>query len=43
VIVDQPDRIYAFLPTLDELITGGLVVREPVEIVTYLGRDNTQT
>lgn len=40
VIVDRPDRIDAFLPTLDELITEGLVVREPVEIVKYVGRDD---
>jgi fluoride exporter len=32
------ERIDAFLPTLDELITEGLVVREPVEIVKYVGR-----
>jgi uncharacterized protein len=38
IIVDQVDRIDAFLPTLDELITEGLVVREQVEIVKYVGR-----
>jgi PII-like signaling protein len=38
IIVDQVDRIDAFLPTLDELITEGLVVREDVEIVKYVGR-----
>ena len=38
MIVDQVDRIDAFLPTLDELITEGLVVREDVEIVKYVGR-----
>jgi fluoride ion exporter CrcB/FEX len=38
VIVDTPERIDAFLPALDELITEGLLVREPVEIVAYLGR-----
>lgn len=39
IIVDIPERIDAFLPALDELITEGLVVREPVEIVKYVGRD----
>ena len=38
IIVDRPDRIDAFLPTLDELISEGLVVREDVEIVKYVGR-----
>jgi uncharacterized protein len=38
IIVDQVDRIDAFLPTLDDLITEGLVVREHVEIVKYVGR-----
>jgi len=39
IIVDRVDRIDAFLPTLDELITEGLVVRENVEIVKYAGRE----
>jgi PII-like signaling protein len=38
IIVDRPDRIDAFLPTLDELISEGLVVRENVEVVKYVGR-----
>jgi uncharacterized protein len=38
IIVDRVDRIDAFLPTLDELITEGLVVRENVEVVKYVGR-----
>jgi uncharacterized protein len=38
VIVDTAPRIDAFLPALDELITEGLVVREPVQIVKYVGR-----
>ena len=32
------DHIEAFLPQLDELITEGLVLREPVDIVKYVGR-----
>lgn len=39
VIVDTSERIDAFLPALDELITEGLVVREPVEVVAYVGRN----
>jgi PII-like signaling protein len=39
IIVDTPQRIDAFLPELDELITEGLVVREPVDIVKYVGRN----
>ena len=38
ISVDQVDRIDAFLPILDDLITEGLVVREDVEIVKYVGR-----
>jgi PII-like signaling protein len=38
VIVDTPDRIESFLPQLDELITEGLVLRDRVEIVKYVGR-----
>jgi PII-like signaling protein len=39
IIVDRVDHIDAFLPTLDDLITEGLVVREHVEIVKYVGRN----
>jgi PII-like signaling protein len=38
VIVDTDDRIGGFLAELDELITGGLVVVDEVEVVTYRGR-----
>ncbi|GAA0360056.1 DUF190 domain-containing protein [Microbispora corallina] len=38
VIVDAEDRIRAFLPQLDELITEGLVVLDPVEVIRYAGR-----
>ncbi len=37
-IVDTTERIEQFLPWLDDLLTEGLVVREPVEIVKYAGR-----
>ena len=41
VIVDTRDRIDAFLPLLDDLITEGLVVREDIDIVWYRGRDQS--
>jgi uncharacterized protein len=38
VIVDQEDRIRAFLPQLDELVAEGLVMIDPVEVIRYVGR-----
>jgi PII-like signaling protein len=38
IIVDQEDRIRAFLPQLDELVTEGLVIIDPVEVIRYVGR-----
>lgn len=38
VVIDARDRIEAFLPELDELLTDGLVVREDVDVVKYAGR-----
>jgi PII-like signaling protein len=38
VIVDTKDKVEAFLPELDELITEGLVILDPVEVITYVGR-----
>ncbi len=38
IIVDSADRIESFLPQLDELITEGLVILDPVEVITYVGR-----
>jgi len=37
IIVDQEDRIRAFLPQLDELVTEGLVILDPVEVIRYAG------
>jgi hypothetical protein len=34
-IVDQPDRIASFLPTLDEMVTEGLVTLEKVNVLIY--------
>ncbi|MCC3776169.1 DUF190 domain-containing protein [Streptomyces sp. UNOB3_S3] len=39
VIVDTEDRVRAFLPELAELVTGGLVTLDRVEVVSYRGRD----
>ncbi len=39
VIVDTEERVRAFLPQLDELVTEGLVTLDPVEVVRYVGRD----
>ena len=38
VIVDTEERIRAFLPQLDELITEGLVIVDDVDVVRYVGR-----
>lgn len=38
VIVDAKARIDAFLPELDELITEGLVIVDPVDVIKYVGR-----
>jgi PII-like signaling protein len=36
IIVDASDKIRAFLPQLDELVTEGLVVLDPVEVIRYV-------
>lgn len=38
LIVDLEERLRAFLPELDELITEGLVTLEEVEVIRYVGR-----
>lgn len=38
VMVDAEDRVRAFLPQLDELVTEGLVIIDPVEVIRYVGR-----
>ena len=42
VIVDEQAKIEAFLPELDELITEGLVILDPVNVITYVGRPTTE-
>ena len=39
IIVDREDRIRAFLPELDELVSEGLVIMDPVEVIRYVGRE----
>jgi PII-like signaling protein len=43
VIVDTHDRIHAFLPQLDELVTEGLVILDDCEVIRYVGRDPDTT
>jgi PII-like signaling protein len=38
VIVDTEERVRAFLPQLDELVTEGLVVLDGCEVIRYAGR-----
>ncbi|MCA2226158.1 DUF190 domain-containing protein [Nonomuraea aurantiaca] len=41
VIVDAAERIRAFLPQLDELISEGLVILDEVEVIRYVGRPSS--
>lgn len=34
-IIDTPDKIAAFVPLLDDIITEGLVTVEPVQVIFY--------
>lgn len=34
-IVDRPERIEAFLPLLDEMVTEGMITLEKVRIIAY--------
>ena len=38
VIVDSHERVRAFLPELEELVTEGLVLLDDVEVIRYAGR-----
>lgn len=38
VIVDTEERIQAFVAELDELVTGGLIILDDVEVIKYTGR-----
>lgn len=37
IIIDRPDRIRAFLPQVEELVTKGLITLDEVEVVRYAG------
>jgi uncharacterized protein len=41
VLVDGEEKIRAFLPELDELVTEGLVIVDRVEVIRYVGRAGT--
>ncbi len=43
VIVDQEERIRAFVPQLDDLVTEGLIILDPVEVIRYVGRPDEAT
>jgi PII-like signaling protein len=38
IVVDTAERVEAFLPQLEELVTGGLVMVEEIRVVRYVGR-----
>jgi uncharacterized protein len=40
IVVDERERIDAFLPQLDELVTEGLVIIDDVEVIRYVGRSS---
>jgi PII-like signaling protein len=39
LVVDEPEKIRAFLPEVEELVSEGLVILDEVEVVRYVGRD----
>jgi uncharacterized protein len=39
IIVDEEERIRAFLPVLDEIVDEGLVMLDDVEVYRYVGQD----
>ncbi|MER6402179.1 DUF190 domain-containing protein [Streptomyces viridosporus] len=43
VIVDEVDRIRAFMPQLEELPISGLITMQEVEVVHYKGREGAGT
>ena len=42
IIVDTEDRIHAFLPQLDDLVTEGLVIIDPVQVIHHVGPTTPQ-
>jgi PII-like signaling protein len=43
VVVDVRQRVDAFLPQLDELVTEGLILIEDVHVIRYVGRGQPTT
>jgi PII-like signaling protein len=43
VIVDTKDRVRAFLPQLDELVSSGMVILDECEVIRYVGRDQKES
>lgn len=39
IIVDTEEKIRAFLPQVDELVTAGLVMVDQVEVIKYAGHE----
>ncbi|MEU3253426.1 DUF190 domain-containing protein [Streptomyces sp. NPDC006997] len=42
VIIDTEERVRAFLPRLDELVTEGLVTLDACEVIRYVGREGAE-
>jgi len=42
-IIDEPDKIDAFLPAVQEMVGTGLVTREPVTVLRYGATTSGQT
>jgi PII-like signaling protein len=42
VIVDDEERVRAFLPQLDELVSEGLVILDDCEVISYTGQDGKE-
>ncbi|MBC7268701.1 MAG: DUF190 domain-containing protein [Streptomyces sp.] len=42
VIVDTEERVRAFLPQLDELVTEGMVILDGCEVIRYIGREGAE-
>lgn len=38
IIVDEAERIHAFLPVLEALVVEGLIIIDDVRVVRYVGR-----
>ncbi|MEH0581108.1 MULTISPECIES: DUF190 domain-containing protein [Streptomyces] len=43
VVVDTEERVRAFLPELDELVTEGMVTLDPCEVIRYVGRGGNRS